>query len=69
MEQLTCGFRQTGTNRLTLSCKAYLRQALQDGIIAKAQVRGFEEKKSESWGVSKPSKGQGNIFTVPEDDE
>lgn len=40
-----------------------------DGIIAKAQVKGFEEEKDETWRVQKPSKGDGNIFIVPEDDE
>ena len=40
-----------------------------DGIIAKAQVKGFEEDRSQSWKVTKPTKGQGNIFITPEDDE
>lgn len=40
-----------------------------DGIIAKAQVRGFEEEGKGGWQTRKPSKGDGNIFVLPDDDE
>ena len=40
-----------------------------DGIIAKAQVKGFEEDRNQTWRVQKPTKGDGNIFIVPEDDK
>lgn len=40
-----------------------------DGVIANAQVKGFEEERNEKWRVQKPSKGNGNIFILPEDDE
>lgn len=40
-----------------------------DGIIARAQVRGFEEEKNERWRAQKPSKGDGNIFIVPDDEK
>ena len=39
-----------------------------DGIIAKAQIRGFEDDKGERWRAEARANG-GNIFVVPEDDE
>ena len=39
-----------------------------DGIIAKAQVRGFEESKGERWRAETKENG-GNIFVLPDDEE
>ena len=39
-----------------------------DGIIAKAQIRGFEDDKGERWRAEARANG-GNIFIVPDDDE
>jgi hypothetical protein len=39
-----------------------------DGIIAKAQVRGFEDDRGERWRAEARAKG-GNIFIVPDEDE
>ena len=39
-----------------------------DGIIAKAQIRGFEDDRGERWRAEARAKG-GNIFIVPDEDE
>jgi hypothetical protein len=39
-----------------------------DGIIAKAQVRGFEESEGERWRAETKENG-GNIFVLPDDEE
>jgi len=38
-----------------------------DEVIARAQVKGFEEDRDQTWKVQRPSKGLGTIFVVPED--
>ncbi|ACO64192.1 predicted protein [Micromonas commoda] len=41
-----------------------------DGVIADAQVRGFERDKDERWKkTTKSVEGGGNIFILPDDEE
>lgn len=40
-----------------------------DGVIADAQVRGFEKDKDERWKKSKSASGGGNVFILPDDDD
>ena len=40
-----------------------------DGVIADAQVRGFERDKDERWKKTKSVEGGGNIFILPDDED
>jgi len=40
-----------------------------DGVIADAQVRGFEQDNDERWKKTKSVEGGGNIFILPDDED